>query len=285
MSPIGHAGARSLACLLLLASASGCKRSAKPDEESTPAVPSTQTSSPAIAESAPIAFEDIDPRALPARGVPAGTEGRFNLRPAIVASPCGFHLVISQSDQSWTALLVGRELSWSEESAPPLLRLDGITLDVGLIDASAMGGVAPLAQDRLLELAGQWESTWLRREVTTEGIPIKENARGQAHLEPHPAWRVWSATLGPSQASAGVPTSHVIVATVALGERVLVLRALLAGEELALRALRRLVFAVDSIEHRSGALGKLEFTTTLQQAARADPTCSSVHDAHDAHLQ
>lgn len=290
MSPIGHVGVRPLVGLLLLLGLTGCSRSPERQRKQAPAQASNQAPlprapDPASADTEAIAFQRLDPRKLPTRGVPTGTEGRFSTRPAIVASPCGFHLVVSETEQSWTALLLGHDLSWSEESAPPLLALDGITLDVGLIDARTMGSPGAIAPDALLDLTGQWESTWLRRDVGTGGVPIKENARGQAHLEPHPLWRVWSATLGPQQTSAGMPASHVIVATVALGERVLVLRALLEGEELALRALRRLVFAVDSIEHEAGAIARTEFVEKLEKAVQADPTCSALHDAHDAQLR
>jgi len=285
MSPLGHVPARYLAGLLLASSLSACDRTTADERKQTPVEASPRASSAPLADTAPIAFERIDPRSIPFRGVPTGTEGRFSGRAAILASPCGFHLVISEKESSWTALLVGHELSWSEESAPPLLRLDGLTLDVGIIDARAMGAVADLGPDALLDLTGQWESTWLRREAESGPVPVKENARGTAHLEPHPAWRVWSATLGPGHLSTGMPTSHAVVGTVALGQRVLVLRALLADDKLALRALRRLVFAVDSIEQRPGAISRSEFTKTLEQAAKADPTCAGVHDAHDAQLE
>lgn len=266
------------AALLLL----GCEQ--KPKE--TPAPATTVAPVPITEGIAPgqVTFERIDARAITARGVPGGTEGRFIARPAVVASPCGFHLVIGGSAASWTTLLVGHELGWTKEGTPLLLELDGLTLDVGIVDAKAMGSLGVQNPEALLQLAGQWESAWLSREAGGN-IAIKDNASGKALSPPNPAWRVWSSTLGGRKTSADAPTTNVVVATVALDERVLVLRALLDGDKLALRALRRLVFAVDSIERHPGSLGKKAYVETLERAVAQDPTCAAIHSAHDAQLE
>ncbi len=125
---------------------------------------------------------------------------------------------------------------------------------------------------------------WLDREAGGH-LAIKDNASGKALLAPHPAWRVWSSTLGAGKSSADAPATNVVVATVALDERVLVLRALLDGEKLALRALRRLVFAVDSIELHDGPLGKKGTWRRSRRPRREDPNCSAIHAAHDAQLE
>lgn len=284
MSPRRYARTQWAIGLALLTALSGCDRKPPAPRKDAAATVPAPAPTPAPAQAVRIEFEAIDPGTIQTRGIPSGTEGRFIARPGVVASPCGFHLVVGGADSAWTALLVGHELAWTKEGMPSLLRLDGVTLDIGLVDGKAMGASTPQAPAALLQLAGQWESTWLRREAGAE-VPIKNNASGQAHLEPHPDWRAWSATLGPNKTSADVPTSSVIVATVALDARVLVLRALLDGEQLALRALRRLVFAVDSIERHPQALGRREYVETLQKAAQVDPTCAGIHAAHDAQLQ
>jgi hypothetical protein len=284
----GRIGTRWVVGLLLPLGLTACERKPARQQETPPAASAKAieaAQSKGADDTGAVEFEPIDPRSIPTRGVPTGTEGRFTARPAVVASPCGFHLVVSEAERAWTVLLVGHQLAWSKESFPMLLELDGVTLDVGLIDAPAMGALGQLPADRLLQLTGQWESSWLSREAGSDKLPIKENARGEAHLEPHPNWRVWSTTLGDKGTSAGVATTHAIVATVALDQRVLVLRALLNGETLALRALRRLVFAVDSIETRAGTLRRGDFTETLKKGVEEDPTCAAVHGPHDAQLE
>jgi hypothetical protein len=275
--------------LLLLFGVSGCERKAATERKQAPSVPSAPSVAPAAGKptvtTPDVVFEKLDPTALLTRGSPSGLESRFSARPAVVASPCGFHLVVSESERAWTTLLVGHELAWTKEDTALLLQLDGITIDVGIIDDKTMGALTPQSPDRLLQLTGQWETTWLSRDAGVERLPVKENARGQAHLEPHPAWRVWSTNLGDHKTSAGARATHAIIATVALDQRVLVLRALLDGDKLALRALRRLVFAVDSIEARSSPLGRRDFTETLKKAALADPTCAAIHTTHDSQLE
>jgi len=266
--------------LLFALTLAACGRKSDAEQRRAP-----EQSEPAAAPAPPPPeFEAIDARSIPSRGAPQGTEGRFIARPAAVASPCGFHLVVSGEAATWTVLLVGRELAWTKEGTPLLLKLDGLTLDIGLIDAKAMGQTNGVAPEALLDLSGQWEMAWLKREAGGS-VAMKENARGQAHLEPHPAWRAWSATLGSGKTSADVRATNVVAATVALDQRVLLLRALLEGEALALRALRRLVFAVDSIEHHEGALGRSAYLETLRKAAEQDPTCSAIHAAHGAQLE
>lgn len=280
MSPKGRICSAVLAvCWALLA----CERTPASEKASPGAVAATATQTQP-ATPPPVDFETIEPSSIPSRGVPGGTEGRFVARPAVVASPCGFHLVVNGQAATWTALLVGHDLAWTKEGSPLLLRVDGLILDVGLVEAKAMGGSGELAPDALLKLTGQWESTWLRRDAGGD-VAIKDNASGQAHLEPHPAWRVWSATLGMGKASADVTTTNAVIATIALDQRALVFRALLDGEKLALRALRRLVFAVDSIEYHPGSVGRREFTETLRKAVVQDPTCAAIHATHDAQLE
>jgi len=287
MSDLARVGTRFGLGLLVLLGLSACERNTaterKQPRERTQPLASAPTSP---ANPAPdIAFEKIDPTTLATRGAPSGMESRFTARPAVIASPCGFHLIVSESGRAWTTLLVGHELGWTKEDTALLLELDGLTLDVGLVDSKAMGSLVPLPPDRLLQLTGQWETTWLGRDAGIPKLPVKENARGQAHLEPHPEWRVWSTTLGDHATSAGVRATHAVVATVALDQRVLVLRALLNGDALALRALRRLAFAVDSIETRASALGRRDFTETLKKAVAEDPSCAAIHATHDAQLE
>lgn len=263
---------------------SGCDQKAETKTGPARAAASAPVSVTSAGSATRVAFERVDAKSITARGVPGGTEGRFIARPAVVASPCGFHLVVSGTAASFTTLLVGHELGWTKEGAPLLLQLDGLTLDVGIVDAKAMGTLGAPAPEALLKLAAQWEAAWLDREAGGH-LAIKDNASGKALLAPHPAWRVWSSTLGAGKSSADAPATNVVVATVALDERVLVLRALLDGEKLALRALRRLVFAVDSIELHEGQLGKKAYVETLQKAALEDPNCSAIHSAHDAQLE
>lgn len=284
---LSDVGMPSLLAAALLQAAfllSGCERNAPTKADPPRGVASTGASVSAAPAPAAVAFESVDARSITARGVPGGTEGRFIARPAVVASPCGFHLVVGGQNASWTTLLVGHELRWTKEGTPLLLQLDGLTLDVGLVDAKAMGSLGAPAPEALLQLAGQWETAWLSREAGGN-LAIKDNANGKALGAPHPTWRVWSSTLGAGKTTADVPATNVVVATVALDERVLVLRALLDGEKLALRALRRLVFAVDSIELHPGALGKKTYVEGLQKAVRDDPSCSAIHAAHDAQLE
>jgi|GEM_PF-3098035 len=287
MSDLAPVGMRLGLGLLVLLGLSACERNTAAERKQPAAGPSAQPSAPPRpADPTPdVVFETIDPATLATRGAPSGMESRFTARPAVVASPCGFHLVVSESDRAWTTLLVGHELAWTKEDTALLLKLDGLTLDVGIVDGKTMGSLVPLPPDGLLQLTGQWETTWLGRDAGTPRLPVKENARGRAHLEPHPEWRVWSTTLGDHATSAGVRATHAVVATVALDQRVLVVRALLDGEALALRALRRLVFAVDSIETRAGNLGRRDFTETLKKAVVEDPTCAAIHATHDAQLE
>jgi len=271
--------------LVSLLMGSACDRKPKAgQDQAPPSQPSSVKASPSSPEAPALEFEKLDQGSIHTRGVPGGTEGRFIARPAVVASPCGFHLVVSGSQDAWTALVVGHELSWTKEGTPLLLKVDGLTLDVGLIDAKGMGALDRPPAEALLRLAGQWESSWLRREAGAE-VPVKNNASGQAHLAPHPAWSVWSAAIGPNKTSADVPADSIVIATVALDERVLVVRALLQGQALALRALRRLVFTVDSIEHHDAPLGRREYVEQLSNAVKDDPTCATIHATHDPHLE
>jgi hypothetical protein len=301
MTDLARIGTRCGLGLLVLLGISACERNPRAEGKQVSPLRTTQpTTQPTAQPSAhpltpaptthpspapDVLFEAIDPAALSTRGAPSGMESRFVARPAVVASPCGFHLVVSETGRAWTTLLVGHELAWTKEDTALLLKLDGLVLDVGLVDGKTMGSLVPLPSDRLLQLAGQWETTWLGRDAGIERLPVKENARGQAHLQPHLDWRVWSTTLGDRATSAGVRATHAVVATVALDQRVLVLRALLDGDALALRALRRLVFAVDSIETRAGNLGRRDFIDTLKKASLEDPTCATIHATHDAQLK
>jgi hypothetical protein len=146
-----------------------------------------------------------------------------------------------------------------------------------------MGKASARGED-LLNLYGQWELEWLKRESQLETIPIKDNARGETHAPPHLPWRVWSVTLDSPLPIGSKPTKHIIVATVAIDNRVLSLRALLPNQERALWALRRLVFAVDSLEVRPEPIKREQFVTALRAQAQKDPTCSNLHDTYGEEL-
>lgn len=271
-----------LALWLVVPSLGACERSDRAPEtkHSTPTPTASQPASPSPG---PV-FEPIAPGRVVFRGAPRGSEGRFPSRPGIVATPCGFHLVTSTNEGSWIALLVGHELAWTPPSEEPLLRVDGVIVDAGLVTATAMGGDPSDTGDTLLHEHGQWESAWLKAENRDRNVPVRENAKGAAHFAPHPTWRAWSTTLLPGSSTAGALTSHVVVASVALGHEVLALRALLTDEAQASRALRRLVFAVDSIEPRPGQLHRTEYIQALERAALDDPTCQAVHSVYDQNL-
>jgi len=229
----------------------------------------------------PTRFEAVE--GIRVRGALSGLSGRFSSAPAIVASPCGFYVIVGEGPSPAQALLLGRRLAWTEAGADQLLSVDGVVLSVGLADARTMGG--PDARgEALLNLYGQWELAWLSKETGQDHLPAKENAAGTAHAAPHPGWKVWSSTLKEPLPIGTRPTSHVIVGSLALADRVLVLRALLPDEQRAMGALRRIVFAVDSVEPSSAPIPREDFLSALEKRVAQDPECSELHDSYGREL-
>jgi len=211
-------------------------------------------------------------------------EGRFSERPGIVASPCGFYVIRSEPGSAAQALLLGRDLGWTQPGRDQLLSVDSIVLDVGLVDATSMG--APDVRDEaLLVLHGQWELAWLVRETGHASIPVRDAGSGKAHLPPHPPWRTWSVTLPePLESDAGA-FRHAVIGSVALGSRVLAIRALLPDETLAQRALKRVIFALDSLDQKDVSIDRTAFLASVEAAAQRDRTCRAVHDVYGAALE